>query len=156
VTEVRAADIPVYLSNTERVRQAFDWSPACAPEPIVTQDCTVGLRARFRTRGGPPARRIAAKPRGAGAGRAGPRSRRDRQARDRGSRELRERWIPLLKVVGEQQGVTGGLVSADYLQSREDNPQQPSRVPSKGCEWPALSARGGETTGSPGTKFCPT
>jgi CDP-paratose 2-epimerase len=37
VAEVRAADIPVYLSNTERVRRAFGWSPAHAPEPIVTQ-----------------------------------------------------------------------------------------------------------------------
>jgi CDP-paratose 2-epimerase len=37
VAEIRAADIPVYLSNTERVRRAFDWAPAYTPEPIVTQ-----------------------------------------------------------------------------------------------------------------------
>ena len=37
VVEVRAADIPVYLSNTERVRRAFEWIPVHAPESIVTQ-----------------------------------------------------------------------------------------------------------------------
>ncbi len=37
VAEVRAADIPVYLSNTERVRRAFDWAPVYTPESIITQ-----------------------------------------------------------------------------------------------------------------------
>jgi len=37
VPEVRAADIPVYLSDTEKVRRAFDWTPAYAPEPIVRE-----------------------------------------------------------------------------------------------------------------------
>jgi CDP-paratose 2-epimerase len=37
VAEVRAADIPIYLSNTERVRGAFDWTPTYSPEAIVTQ-----------------------------------------------------------------------------------------------------------------------
>jgi CDP-paratose 2-epimerase len=37
VAEARAADIPLYLSNTERVRRAFDWAPAHTPEAIVAQ-----------------------------------------------------------------------------------------------------------------------
>lgn len=37
VPEVRAADIPIYLSDTARVRRAFDWSATRTPEFIVTE-----------------------------------------------------------------------------------------------------------------------
>jgi CDP-paratose 2-epimerase len=37
VPENRAADIPIYLSDTARVRQAFDWTPTHTPESIVTE-----------------------------------------------------------------------------------------------------------------------
>ena len=63
----------------------------------------------------------AAKPRGAGAGRAGPRSRRDRQASHGGGRKLRERGIPLLQLFREQQGVAVGL---DHAAAHQE-PHQP-------------------------------
>jgi CDP-paratose 2-epimerase len=37
VAESRATDIPLYLSDTERVRRAFCWAPAHGPEAIVGQ-----------------------------------------------------------------------------------------------------------------------
>ena len=52
-----------------------------------------------------PAATGAAKPRGAGAGRAGPRSRRDRQARDSGGGELGEGRLSFGEVVGEEAGL---------------------------------------------------
>jgi CDP-paratose 2-epimerase len=40
VPETRAVDIPLYLSDTERVRRAFAWAPAHGPEAIVSQIAT--------------------------------------------------------------------------------------------------------------------
>jgi CDP-paratose 2-epimerase len=37
VPEVRAADIPIYLSDTRRARRAFDWAPKHSPESIITE-----------------------------------------------------------------------------------------------------------------------
>lgn len=37
VAETRAADVPLYLSDTERVRRAFAWAPVHGPEGIVNQ-----------------------------------------------------------------------------------------------------------------------
>ena len=37
VPEMRQADIPVYLSDSAKVRKAFDWAPAQTPEPIVAE-----------------------------------------------------------------------------------------------------------------------
>jgi CDP-paratose 2-epimerase len=37
VLDIRAADIPLYLSDTQRVQRAFDWSPVHTPESIVAE-----------------------------------------------------------------------------------------------------------------------
>jgi hypothetical protein len=61
-----------------------------------------------------------------------PRSRRDRQASHCDGRKLRERRIPLLQVLREQQGVAVGL---DHAAAHQE-PHQPASV----IPWPQISA----------------
>jgi hypothetical protein len=108
-------------------------SPTLGPRRAARRSGGAGRGSARRVRG--PATG-AAKPRGAGAGRVGPRSRRDRQARDGGGGELGEGWFPLGEVIGEEAGLPLAVV-VDGNPGRVPIPSRDATLPAK----PAGSAR---------------